>query len=275
MTGLLQLNFGAGALIRGDMRLKRVRHDDISVVIEEQDGVGLLLNLSGAHRVEGRIDGSFLSSIPRPGSVTVLPPACQGRFQITGTCSVLMLKVGWRQIVDVALRVGLDSCHISIRPRMNEDDAVLTRKLFDAAVANDPDGYDAAIQGLAEHLVVPKGPIPPRHRSIGLPGATLRRVLERCAERSANPPRLSDLAREAGLSQYHFARSFKLATGSSPHAYLLRCRIERALDLLARTKLPVSTIARDAGFAHASHLARRIRRVTGLSPEQFRHRVIP
>ena len=275
MTELLQLNFGAEARVRGDMRMKRVRHADLSVAIEERDGVGLLLNLSGAHKVEGQVEGSFLSSLPRPGSISVLPPASKCRFKITGTCSVLMLKVGWIHIIDAAMRIGLDPNRVTILPRMNADDRVLGRSLFYAAASGSPDAYDAAVNNLAELLVAPPMLQSARQRSIGLPGTTLQRVLELCRERSANHLRLSELASEAGLSQYHFARSFKIATGCSPHRYLLRCRTERALDLLAGTSLPVGAIAREAGFAHASHLSRNIRRLTGLSPERYRREILP
>ncbi len=274
MTGLLDLSFNLGARVRGDAFLKRVRHDDMSVSIEHQDEVGLLVNLTGAHRVSGRVDGRFWSDTPRPGSVSVLPPSCLCRLEISGRCSVLMLRVSWREVAAAASRAGLDARRLALGPRLNEDDAGLARLLFQAAAGGSGVAFRTAVERVAEHLVAP--PVPAtRRRSVGLTGATLRRVMERCRDPARGRPSLADLAHEAGLSRYHFARSFKVATGYAPNAFLLKCRADGALDLLARTDRPVGEIAREAGFAHPSHLARHVRRATGFPPETYRLHVLP
>jgi transcriptional regulator GlxA family with amidase domain len=56
------------------------------------------------------------------------------------------------------------------------------------------------------------------------------------------------LARVSGVSQAHFARSFRDAFGVPPHRYLLTCRIERAKALLRETDLPVTEIAFQTGW---------------------------
>ena len=274
MPGLLQLSFDPDARVRGDAFLKRVSHGDMSVAVEHRDEVGLLVNLTGAHHVRGLVDGRFRSDTPRPGSVSVLPPSCQCRLEISGCCSVLMLRVSWRHIAAAASRVGLDAHRIALVPRLNEDDAELARLLFQAAAGGSGDAFRPAVERIAERLIAP--PVPAaRRRSVGLTGTTLRRVMERCRDPARSRPSLDDLAHEAGLSRYHFARSFKVATGYSPNAFLLKCRADDALDLLARTDWPVGEIAREAGFAHPSHLARHVRRATGFPPEAYRRHVLP
>jgi hypothetical protein len=54
---------------------------------------------------------------------------------------------------------------------------------------------------------------------------------------------LVEIAREVGMSPYHFSRMFKLSTGLSPHQYVMRQRIERAKALLTNTDLPVGVVA--------------------------------
>jgi AraC family transcriptional regulator len=73
-----------------------------------------------------------------------------------------------------------------------------------------------------------------------------------------------------GLSATHFARRFKRSTGSAPHQYLMRCRVERARRLLAETDNAIAQIALACGVAHQEHLTRVFRRLSGETPARFR-----
>ncbi|MUT67171.1 AraC family transcriptional regulator [Paenibacillus sp. NEAU-GSW1] len=81
---------------------------------------------------------------------------------------------------------------------------------------------------------------------------------------------LDEIASSAGSSKYHLARSFAAATGSTPLAYLTRCRIEHAVDLLRRSGMTVDDVARSAGFANGSYFSKVFRRWTGFTPGEFR-----
>lgn len=83
---------------------------------------------------------------------------------------------------------------------------------------------------------------------------------------------VSRLAGVSGVSQAHFARSFKEAFGVPPHRYLLTRRIERAAALLRDTDLPVSEIAFATGWKSLGTFGRTFRDVTGESPGDFRAR---
>jgi transcriptional regulator GlxA family with amidase domain len=80
------------------------------------------------------------------------------------------------------------------------------------------------------------------------------------------------LARVSGVSEAHFARSFKEAFGVPPHRYLLTLRIERAKALLRDTDLPVTEIAFRTGWKSLGTFGRTFRDVTGESPGDFRAR---
>jgi AraC-like DNA-binding protein len=82
--------------------------------------------------------------------------------------------------------------------------------------------------------------------------------------------RLSDMARLARLSPYHFARAFKQSFGIAPHRYHVGRRIERAKDLLGDPANSVTAIALELGFAETSSFSSTFRRVTGASPSGFR-----
>jgi transcriptional regulator GlxA family with amidase domain len=80
------------------------------------------------------------------------------------------------------------------------------------------------------------------------------------------------LARVSGVSQAHFARSFKQAFGVPPHRYLLTRRIERATALLRDTDLPIIDIAFQTGWESLGTFGRTFRDITGESPSALRDR---
>ncbi|HEX7668947.1 MAG TPA: AraC family transcriptional regulator [Polyangiaceae bacterium] len=80
------------------------------------------------------------------------------------------------------------------------------------------------------------------------------------------------LARVSGVSEAHFARSFKEAFGVPPHRYLLTRRIERAIALLRETDLPITEIAFQTGWNSLGTFGRTFRDVTGESPGELRAR---
>jgi transcriptional regulator GlxA family with amidase domain len=80
------------------------------------------------------------------------------------------------------------------------------------------------------------------------------------------------LARVSGVSEAHFARSFKEAFGLPPHRYLLTRRIERAKALLRETELPITEIAYETGWESLGTFGRTFRDITGESPRAVRER---
>ena len=84
---------------------------------------------------------------------------------------------------------------------------------------------------------------------------------------------VSRLAEVSGVSEAHFARSFKQAFGLPPHRYLLTRRIERASALLRDTALPIIDIAFQTGWGSLGSFGRTFRDITGESPTDLRERV--
>jgi AraC family transcriptional regulator len=104
----------------------------------------------------------------------------------------------------------------------------------------------------------------------GLSRPKLRHVLSYIDENFSREIRLHDLAGIAGLSDYHFARSFRQSTGSTPHQYLLEIRISRAKSLLLQPQWTVLQIALALGFSDAGRFATVFRTHTGVSPTEWR-----
>jgi AraC-like DNA-binding protein len=105
----------------------------------------------------------------------------------------------------------------------------------------------------------------------GVPPRVLRRVREYIDAHIERRISVETLASLANLSVCYFVRAFKQSAGATPHDYLIRRRIERTMELLSSTDMPLSEIALAAGFADQSHCARRFRQHVGMSPRDYRY----
>lgn len=78
------------------------------------------------------------------------------------------------------------------------------------------------------------------------------------------------LARIAAVSEAHFIRTFKDTFGETPHRYLQRRRVERAMALLRTTDRSVTDICLAVGFASLGTFGRTFRDIVGQTPSDFR-----
>jgi AraC family transcriptional regulator len=104
----------------------------------------------------------------------------------------------------------------------------------------------------------------------GLPPFKLRRITDWMAENLAEEFNLARLAGQVGMSEFHFNRLFKRATGVPPSQYLIRLRIDAARRLLRETTRSVIEIGNEVGYTNPSHFARIFRKETGLTPSDYR-----
>lgn len=86
----------------------------------------------------------------------------------------------------------------------------------------------------------------------------------------AEPLSLTDVARQAALSPYHFHRSFTRLFEETPHSYLTRRRLEHAAGLLKTTRMPITEICLACGFQSLGSFSSLFRKQLGTSPREFR-----
>ena len=92
----------------------------------------------------------------------------------------------------------------------------------------------------------------------------------------ALPLDVPNLAAVAFVSEAHFIRTFKATFGETPHRYLQRRRVERAMYLLRTSDRKVTDICMDVGFSSLGTFSRTFRDIVGETPSQFReHGPIP
>jgi AraC family transcriptional regulator len=149
------------------------------------------------------------------------------------------------------------------------DDPLLERMattLLQAARVSTPSLYvESAAEFLATHLFTrvstPNAwtPEPRIHQSLQYLRDNLHRELS-----------LGEIAESAGLSRYHFLRTFKQVTGHTPFIYLRNLRIDEARRHLKQGSRSIAEIAHLCGFSSQGALSTTFRRVTGVSPSQYR-----
>jgi transcriptional regulator GlxA family with amidase domain len=103
----------------------------------------------------------------------------------------------------------------------------------------------------------------------------LLRARDAMDRRYAQPLDIPALARVALVSEAHFIRTFRDTFGETPHRYLQRRRVERAMFLLVQTDRTVTEICFDVGFASLGTFSRTFHAILGETPSAYRRRVEP
>lgn len=228
------------------------------------------VSLTGHERVEFELDGRARRSSLAPGAVQVVADA----------------PVRWLDVPERSACVEIELNEVTLSPwggasalearaeREPARDALglalalrLAQSLGGVPHADDVE-LESCVLALVERVL---GPARTDGRALRLDA-----VLEHI-EASVNTPgphphalSLAELARVAGVSVHHFARRFRTQTGFSPHAYVQARRMARAWELLTRTAMSVSEIARACGYESTSHFHAQFRRAHGRAPAAVR-----
>jgi len=104
----------------------------------------------------------------------------------------------------------------------------------------------------------------------GLPARRLQQVFAHVRENISSELSVAELARVVGMSQYYFSKLFKTSTGTTPHQYVMRQRVERAQEMLRDSRTPLISIATQVGFETQSHFTSVFRRTLGITPKRYR-----
>jgi AraC-like DNA-binding protein len=101
----------------------------------------------------------------------------------------------------------------------------------------------------------------------------LCRARELLAQLDGPQPTIESLAREVGISPYHFIRQFEALFGVTPHQYRIQMRLERAKHLLAEQRRSVTAVCMEVGFSSLGSFSTLFSRRFGEAPSAFRRRV--
>jgi AraC family transcriptional regulator len=239
------------------------------------------------------LDGKLLYDIGgRAGEISahgalLLDPGVAASARSRTATEYLALALSPSYVLDCAVRTRLvraGASGIAFRASVIDRDERLARLARDVAdeLMQEEAGQEMVIAALMEQIAIH---LLRRHSNVrrsdelelsrvGLVDRRIRRAVELMHAHLDRDLPLEEIAAAAYLSPFHFARLFKKATGTSPHAYLAALRAERAQTLLAETDLSVTEVSTRVGYSSPSHFTKAFRQTTGLTPRAFRAAVV-
>jgi AraC family transcriptional regulator len=217
------------------------------------------------------------------GDIDVVPAGVSARWEMKEPDTALLLAISPRLLKQTAEELNIDPNRVELRDRFRARDAHIEHIGW-ALRAEAEQGFpqtrlylDSLATALAVRLVQSHSSVSESEdlRRGRLSATNLRLVLEYIEDHLHEDLRLFALAAVIGISASHLKVLFRGSVGLPIHQYVIRRRVDRAALLLEQSRLPISQIAIDTGFAHQSHLSFHMRRVVGLSPRQFRRLRVP
>jgi len=226
-----------------------------------------------------RRNGKELRATMRPGDVIITPagPPKQWRFEDEAEFIALRMPPSFLQRIIDEERGGTKR-HTDLLDNFQTRDPHIEQlvkrllgesmtKAYASKTYAEALATELAVHLLRNYCVTNRAVAEHAH---GLPIYKLRRATEFIEENLRDDLTLDRLSEALAMSPGHFAHAFKTTTGMAPHHYVVQRRIEHARSLLRNTDMPIAEIAHRVGFPNQSHFSFAFRRVTGVTPRQFR-----
>ena len=216
-----------------------------------------------------------------PGSVSFTGPGVIPPYRLTGDIEFVVMEVAPKFIVwaadelvakrpiEIAQSFAVREQgirHILLTMHHELLNGFQSGRLFGECI-----GLSLATALLTRHSTVP---IRNGRYKGGLSQYKLRQVTEYIDVNLASALSLSEMADQLDMGPCHFARAFKESVGVSPHQYVLRRRIERALQLLKGSHPSLAEMSRELGFSSQGHFSTAFHRFVGVSPSSYREHLV-
>lgn len=234
----------------------------------------------GVADMRRQFDGKWSHETLGPGDVTLLTRAVETRWMWREAIDVVHVHLTQDLVSEVCRQMyDRDTEEVLVRDELKADDpAVFRTTMLMATEAAEAEAGSALLMDslstqLAVHLLRHHSELKFReyHPQHGMPEQLLRLIRDYVEENLQSAISLGDLAGVANLSQYHFARRFKEATGVTPHGFVMAARVESAKHLLRRNRrLSLAQIAAVCGFSDQSHMTRVFKNQLAITPGRYR-----
>ncbi len=238
----------------------------------------LSMHLSAPIRTRCGFENPTFSRLQLPEDIDLLAPGTTAAWQDEGETTMLGLHLSPSLVHNAAEGMGLSASSVGIAPCLQMRDPQIAHIAWALKAELESDEQLGRVYAeslgiaLASHLLrrysrphvtTPAGQLSKRR---------LKTVIEYVHDHLAHDLSLTELAEIAEMSPSHFKVLFKRSVGLAVHQYIIRRRVEYAIQLIAAGRIPLDDIAAQAGFSSQSHMSRFIRRFTGVSPGALRDR---
>jgi AraC family transcriptional regulator len=225
--------------------------------------------------VETKENGRYVQKHIEPGDLSVFPAGVPFSTRSANFGEFLLISLQ-RTFMQMACNELLRGEDIFLQLRFGFKDPVLEGLCLGLKNEVEEGGKNGAhysetlATSLAVHLVRKYGRKTEQYPvAQTVPHQRIRLAMEFIHENLSNDITLDRIAASARLSPFHFSRTFKQATGLSPHQYVTHERIEHAKKLITEGELALSEVATACGFCDQSHLNKHFKKITGVTPGEF------
>ena len=226
--------------------------------------------------VTSRCNGQTVRRLQVPGDLKIVPPGVPRVWETESATIKLSMYLSSLLMLSAADAMGVNPDRVDIPPQLHVRDPRIEHIGWAVKAeleASEPLGrlYGESLGlALAAHLLRGYLPARPPGSDVRLSRRRLQRVVDYIHDHLSQDLSLAELAQLVDMSPSHFKVIFKQSVGLPVHQYVIRSRVEYAADLIARGKLSLSEVALQAGFANQSHMARSMKRLTGVTPSAVR-----
>ncbi|MBX9813914.1 MAG: hypothetical protein A4S12_00025 [Proteobacteria bacterium SG_bin5] len=234
----------------------------------------MLVNLGAQGRLRAEVGGARIDKPLIRHHVSFIPAGTSIEIECPAGHSALLLAIPQDYLAGLTTELGTDApepIHAEPNHRLAQLAMMIDQEMRTPSFAS-----DLMIEGLMRAIasVLVRRQDAQAKERVHLSPAKLSRVLAYIEANLDSEISLSALAAVAGLSPFHFSRTFKLATGESPYHYVSLRRLARAQQLLSDSQLPLVQIALECGFASQSHFTSVFSKALGTSPGRYRRESI-
>jgi AraC-like DNA-binding protein len=238
--------------------------------------IGLAVDTCGRYEYRGsRLTAPQMTlSVIHSGAIH--QPA-KGNF-LENFCRYRILYVSPEVLMESACEIGWrKSGELPFFPEFNISNAELTKKFINL-YKNADSGcekltFDVAQTEFLDYLVRFFSQIGNNDKKIKTLPQAIKVAREYLDANFTRQISLAELAQVAGLSKYHFCRTFRETVGVSPHVYQNHLRLNQAKKLLAQ-KSSLADVAYEVGFYDQSHFGRHFKDFSGVTPRMYSHSAI-
>ena len=272
------------ALAWQDIRVIQVRHNENELSMAPSDNHCVIVNLGAPLIMSARLAKRNFEGPVQAGEVTIIPAGTSWTSQSNGNHAVNLLLLFLRPLfVRTAVKdFDLSTGDFALTPQIGFKSKPIRHVAMSLlGELTEPNVLgrlyaDSLAVGLAMQLMRQYSSLRDVHLGQGgMAPYRLRKAISLINQHLSNEDEgrvaLRIVAREVGMSYFHFSRAFKQSMGMTATNYIVERRIEFAKELMNATDLPISEIALRSGFSSQSHFTTSFRRMSGVTPRAFRN----